>query len=272
MLATTLNLAARVKRPSRRPIALRNIVPTQAQALGLAAIYLRVLAAWQQGIPRVIAEYERTVAGMTTDAPSDVQGAIDEVAAEIQRLVLLLTPDLRQWVVRMEIVHRGKWVSSVLSATDVDLATVLTAGDVNDTLEASLNWNIALIRDVNDELRKRIANAVFAGFQRRAAAAEIGKEIAEAAGMARARARRIAGDQTVKLGARLNQARQEQAGITHFKWRHSGKMHPRSWHLARNGRVYPWKGSGIPADDMPGVPPFCGCTAQGVVTFDEPTA
>jgi uncharacterized protein with gpF-like domain len=225
---------------------------------------------WSQGIPRILAEYERTLATMTTDSPSDVQGAIDGVQAEIQRLVLLLTPDLRRWALNVEQVHRGKWVRSVLSATDVDLNTVLTAGDVNDTIEASLNWNVSLVRDVSEEVRRKIANAVFAGFQRRAPAAEIAKEIADTIAMARGRARRIAADQTVKLGSRLNEARQEQAGLTHFKWRHSGKAHPRSWHLARNGHVFPWRGPGsIPPADQAGIPPFCGCTAQGVIVFDD---
>jgi hypothetical protein len=79
MLAVTLNLASRVRRPSRRPITLANIAPTQAQAGDLAALYLRIVAAWLAGIPRIVAEYERTIATMTTDSPSDVQGAIDGV-------------------------------------------------------------------------------------------------------------------------------------------------------------------------------------------------
>jgi SPP1 gp7 family putative phage head morphogenesis protein len=269
MLAVTLNLASRVRRPSKRPITLANIKPTQAQALALLTIYARAIAPWIAAAPHIVAEYEHTLSGMTKDSPSTTGDAIDSVAAEIQRLVLLLTPELRQWALRVEQVHRGKWVASVLSATDIDLNTILTAGDVNDTVEASLNWNVSLIRDVGDETRKRIANIVFGGFQQRKAAAEVSKEISEAIGMARSRARRIASDQTVKLGARLNQARQEQAGISSFKWRHSGKRHPRSWHLHRDGKVYPWENSGIAADDMPGVPPFCGCTAQGVIVFDE---
>jgi SPP1 gp7 family putative phage head morphogenesis protein len=268
VLATTINLAARIKRPSRRPIVLTKIEPTQAQASDLARIYLQVLAAWQQRIPGIVAEYERSIAALTTDSAATTGDEVSSVAAEIQRLVILLTPELRRWVVRMENWHRGKWARSVLSATDVDLSTVLSPFDVNETVEASLNWNVALVRDVSDELRRRIANSVFAGFQRRAPAAEIAKEIREATGMARARSLRIAGDQTVKLGSRLNQARQQQAGLTHFKWRHSAKRHPRSWHLARDGKVYSWEKSGIPADDMPGVQPFCGCTAQGVVVFD----
>lgn len=269
MLAVTLNLASRVKRPSRRPIVLSRIAPTEAQADDLFAIYARVIAAWLAGRDRIVAEYERTLATMTTDSPSDVQGAIDSVAAEINRLVILLTPDLRRWAVRVENVHQRKWVSSVLSATAVDLSTVLSPADMNDTVDAAINWNVSLIRDVSAETQRRIANSVFAGFQRRAPAAEIAKEISEGVGLARSRARRIASDQVVKLGARLNQARQEQAGITSFKWRHSAKRHPRNWHLARDGKVYPWRGNGIPADDMPGVPPFCGCQAQGVITFDD---
>jgi len=264
-----INLAAAIRRPSRRPITLANIAPTQAQAGDLTAIYLKIVTAWREASPRIMAEYERTLAALRTDSAASTGGTIDQVAEEIRRLVLMLTPDLRRWALQVEQVHRGKWMSNVMTATSVDLSTVLTAGDVEDTVEASLEWNTALIRDVSEETRRRIANSVFAGFQRRAPAAEIAKEISESLGLARARARRIAADQTVKLGSRLNQARQEQAGLTHFRWRHSGKAHPRSWHLARNGITYPWEGSGIPADDMPGVPPFCGCTAQGVVVFED---
>jgi uncharacterized protein with gpF-like domain len=269
MLATTLNLAARVRRPSRKPIVLAKIETTLAQEQDLFAVYKPVIAAWEAAQPRIIAEYERTLASMTTDAPSDVQGQIDGVGAEINRLVIMLTPDLRRWALKVEQVHRGKWVRSVMSATDVNLDTVLTAGDVNDTIDASLNWNVSLIRDVSSELQKRVANSVFAGFQRRAPAPEIAKEITEATGMARARARRISADQTTKLGAQLNRARQLQAGITKFMWIHSSKRHPRSWHLLRDRKVYDWKNSGIPADDMPSIPPFCGCTARGIVSFDD---
>jgi SPP1 gp7 family putative phage head morphogenesis protein len=268
MLKPTLNLAARVKRPSKRPITLPNVAPTQAQASDLATIYRRVVAAWVAGLPNIMAEYERTLAELQHDSAATTTGAIDEVQAEIQRLVLTLSPDLRRWALNVERVLTGKWVSGVLSATDVDLSTILSPTDANETIEASLNWNTALIRDVSDEVRRKVSNAVFAGFQRRAPAVEIARELREATQFARARSLRIAADQTVKLGARLNRARQEQAGLTHFKWRHSGKAHPRSWHLARNGKVYSWEQPGIPADDMPGVPPFCGCTAQGVVTFE----
>lgn len=265
----SFDLASRVKRRSKKPITLANVKPTKAQADTLANIYLRVVAVWKQAVDRIMAAYSAHLAELTTDAAGDTGSTIDAVAAEIQRLVLLLTPDLRQWAVRVEQVHRGKWVQSVLSATDVDLNTVLTAGDMNDTVQASIDWNVALIKDVSAETQRRIANIVFSGFQQRTPARDIAKQISEAVDMARSRSLRIAADQAVKLGSRLNQARQEQAGIASFKWRHSAKRHPREWHLLRDGKVYPWRDNGIPADDMPGVPPYCGCTAQGVITFED---
>lgn len=267
MLARTLNLAAIAPRRTR-PITLANIEPTKAQTDDLALIYRRMLTAWSAGIPRIVAEYEATIAQLQRDSAASTGSAIDSIAAEIQRLVILLTPDLRRWALRVEAVHRGKWVRSVLSAVDVDLNTVLTAGDVEDTIEAVLNWNVALIRDVSAELQRKISNAVFSGFQRRAAARDIAKEIREATGMARARSIKIAADQTVKLGSRLNRARREQAGIGHYKFRHSGKLHYRPSHKARDGQVFKNDDPRIPAGDRAGEPPFCGCTEQAYLTFD----
>lgn len=264
------DLASRVKRPSRKPIVLRPVQPTKAQASDLAAIYLRIPAAWAAAADRIVAAYERTLAEMQLDSADDIRTALDDIANAIQRLVLQLTPDLRDWAVRVERVQRGKWVRSILSAADVDLSTVLTAGDVNDTLQAQIEWNVALIRDVSNEERRRIENAVFAGLQARKSADEVAREIADAVGMARARARRIAADQTTRLGSRLNEARQKQAGLTWYRWRHSAKLHPRNWHLARDGKEFPWEGEGsIPPNDRPGVPIFCGCVAQGIIKWDD---
>lgn len=260
-------MAAR-KTNRRSDIVLPNIATTAAQTSSLAAIYIRVVNAWTEGTGRIVESYERTLAELVTDAPADTTGAIDDVNAQIQRLILILTPDLRDWAVRVEEVHRGQWIRNVFSAASVDLSTMLFVDDVASTLEAVINWNVSLVRDVSDELRRRISNLVFSGFTARKPARVIAKEIREATGLARARSIRIASDQTVKLGAKLNEARQRQAGLDHFKWRHSGKVHPRAHHKARDGKVYSWEDPGIPADDLPGIPPYCGCNAQGVLVLD----
>lgn len=264
------NLASLARRPSRRPTVLRPIRPTQAQADSLAAIYLRMVRLWRERTERIVAVYERTLAEMRLDTAEDIRGVLDDIAEELRRLVLELTPDLRAWAFRTERVHRGKWIRSILSAVDVALDTVLSADDVSDTLEAQINWNVGLVRDVSEEQRRRISNAVFSGLQQRKPAREVAKEIREATGMARARSIRIAGDQTSKLGARLNEARQRQAGFDRYVWMHSRKAHPRPHHQARDGKVFPWEGEGsVPRGDRPSEPPFCGCTARAYLSFDD---
>lgn len=264
------NLASMIRRPSRRPVVFRPIQSTQAQADSLAAIYRRVIEPWVKGRDRISAAYERTLSEMQLDSADDIRAAIDDIAEEIRRLVLELTPDLRDWAFRVERVHRGKWIRSILSAVDVALDTVLSADDVSDTLEAQINWNVGLVRDVSEEQRRRISNAVFSGLQQRKPAREVAKEIREATGMARARSIRIAGDQTSKLGARLNEARQRQAGFDRYVWMHSRKAHPRPHHQARDGKVFPWEGEGsVPRGDRPSEPPFCGCTARAYLSFDD---
>src|SRR6185503_14901419 len=145
------DLASLAKRPSKRPIVLANIKPTQAQATDLAALYLRVIARWQLATERIIAAYSAALSKLQTDSANDAGSTIDDVASEIQRLILLLTPDLRDWALRVESVQRGKWVSNVLSASSVDLSTILSANDVSETVDAVVNWNAALVADVSDE-------------------------------------------------------------------------------------------------------------------------
>jgi uncharacterized protein with gpF-like domain len=58
--------------------------------------------------------------------------------------------------------------------------------------------------------------------------------------------------------------RQAEAGIEKYKWRHSGKLHPRAEHRARDGNVYKL---GEPAGDTPGMAPYCGCRAQAYLAI-----
>lgn len=258
-------LAAR-KRNSRRPIALAMIRTTKAQADDLARIYLEAIAPWSRAAEMLAEPYQRALAQLQTDSPAETAATTDAIAAAINRLVLELTPDLRRWAFRVERWHRNKWVNAVLSAVDVELETLLGAEDERETIDLFLVRNTSLIRDINEEARGRIADSVFRGFQRRATADEVAKEIREAASMARTRARRIAGDQTVKLASALDRERQRQAGLDHWKWRHSGKLHPRPEHVARDGKIYTDKTA---PEDEPGELPYCGCVRQGVLVFAD---
>lgn len=258
------------KRKSKKPVVLANIKPTHAHMLALLAIYLAVVKLWEEAARRITAAY---AAGQSEGTPSasDANREIERTASEAQRILIVSAPVFLVWASRVEKVHQAKWVKAVMAATKVDIAPLLAPSDMNAILKASADWNAALIKDLSNEMQRRISNIVFSGFQAKSSVFDVAKEISKTIGLARGRARNIAVDQLNKLGAAMNKARMDQAGITHFQWIHSAKLHPRPVHLARNYKVFPWAGPGsIAPDDQPGIPPFCGCVARAVVT--EPTA
>lgn len=248
------------------------ILTTKAQADSLAAIYRTMLEPWARAHELLADQYSRELAQLSdasgqliTDSAADLNATTDAIAAAINRLVLELTPSLRRWALRVEEWHRGKWVRAVLAGVEVDLDLIIGAADVRETLEAFLVRNTSLVRDINEQARGRIADAVLRGFQRRSPIAEVAKEIREAGALAGKRARRVAADQTVKLSSALDRERQRQAGLDHWKWRHSHKLHPRPEHVARDGKVYTDETA---PEDEPGELPFCGCVRQGVLVFE----
>ena len=259
-------LARRQRNIRRSSIVLRDIAPPATMATNLfRACYLPVITAWSDALPRINATYERSLSELTTDSPADVRAEIDGAAEAINRLVLILTPEVRDWALSIERWHRGKWRGAILSATGVDLSTMLGAEDVRATLEISIDWNVALIRDVNQQAQQRISNAVFDGLRNRTPAREVAKSVRGAVDMGRARSERIAADQLNKITSALAEERRREAGIDTWKWRHSGKLHPRVDHQARNGKEYT---DATAPQDLPGRLPYCGCRSQAVVRFD----
>jgi len=262
----------RAGKTSRKTITLRAINPTSSQALELAAIVNQVVSAWSAAARgRIMTAYDRTMAerrptmdASIHDTVDDIQGEIDAAEAEITRLVLTLTPKLRDWTIRLERWHRRKFIAAVLSPTGVDLSTLLNPE--GETMEAFRQSILALIRNIDEDTRGRIAGAVWRGFQERTPRREVAREIAKAVQISRRRALFIASDQTVKMAARLDQARQEEAGITEYEWMKSGKLHPRLAHVARNGLIYSWNKP--PLGGHPGTEPNCGCKARAHLRLD----
>jgi len=259
-------LARRKHNIRRSSIVLRDIAPPATLATNLyRSTYAQIIAAWVEALPRIEATYALTMSEMTTDAPADIRAEIDGASEAINRLILILTPEVREWSLRTEAWFRGKWRGAMLAATGVDLGTLLGPEDMKATLETNIEWNVALIKDVSAQAQQRISNVVFDGLSNRTPAREVAKDIREAVGMGRARSTRIASDQLNKLTSALAEERRREAGIDTWKWRHSRKAHPRTDHQARDGKEYT---DATAPHDLPGRLPFCGCRAQAVVTFD----
>jgi len=259
----------------KRDVTLRPIQPARGTGIALSKLYTAVLQAWSAD--RILKGY---TGGLTNDAPSDQTDAIAEAENTVTRLIAEFTTGLRDWLVRAERVHRSRWSEAIKSGLGVDLSMLLIGGEVQETLDVFLQRNVALVRNVSDVTRGKISDAVYRGYQERRPAREVAKDIREATGLARDRSLRIAADQNSKLSAALDRERQAEAGIDLFRWRHSGKKHPRTVHLHRNGNVYDrasgkqvnadgskMDGETIQRGDFPGEQPYCGCRAQAYLTI-----
>lgn len=264
----------------RKLVTFRPIITTSAQANDLARIYDRMLAPWYGSRDLILEAYSRELARLlTTDAIDDLASLFEALGEEVNRLVLELTPQLRDWAFRVERWHAGKWGRTVLAGANVDISYLIGPNDAQEPISAFLGRNAALVKDVSAQAQGRISDAVFRGLQARTPAREVGKEIASAVGLARKRATRIASDQAVKLASALDAQRQREAGLTVWKWKHSGKLHPRLFHKARDGNLYAdlaadrgklANGETVaePPEEKPGELPFCGCVRQGCLVLN----
>lgn len=273
-------MARRARNVRRKTITIRDIIPPQMLARDLASTaYAPIVAVWEDATPRIMDAYALSLAQMTTDSPADVQREIEAAEGEASRLYLLLDARLRDWTLRVERWFRGKWRGAILSATGVDLGTLIGPEGVRASLETHLAWNADLVRDVSAQTRQRISAAVFDGLRARTPAREVAAKIREATGLARDRSTRIASDQLTKLTSSLADERRREAGIDLWKWRHSGKRHPREDHRARDGNLYADRPGGggetvdgqrvlDPPEDRPARLPYCGCRSQSVIRFD----
>jgi len=262
------DLAAMARRAGtrRRVVTFRPIIPTKAMAADLAAINRRALAPWEEARDRIVAAYGQELARvLATDSVNDLVDLFEEIAGFVNHLVLDLTPEMGEWALRVERWHRDKWRDTVLAGANVDIRYMIGPAEAQEQIATFIARNAALVRDTTAQAQGRIADAVWRGLQRRAPLRQVGREIAEALGLARKRANRIAADQHVKLSAALDRQRQREAGLDHWKWKHSGKLHPRLQHVARDGKIYTDETA---PEDEPGELPFCGCVRQAVLVLN----
>ncbi len=265
---------ASLSRRRRRAVLFRPIYPAANLAGDLARVFVAVVRQWsEEARDRILPAYvaltrEREPLPGMQDAASDLGANLGAADDSVYRVILRLTPELRDWSVRAEKAHRAKFVSSAKTAVNIDLSTVLSPFGVETTVEAVFERNLSLIRNVSDTTRSKIGDIVFSGIQQRTLRNDIAKLINEAVGIERDRALRIASDQSTKLSASLDQERQQEIGITEFKWVHSGKVHFRPHHKARDGLIFSWDNNDLNGD-LPGVAINCGCKAQAYLDLEE---
>ena len=256
----------RKRNPRRREVTFAAIKPPAVMASNLyAAGYAPLIAHWNAAIHVIMAQYERTLSSLSNDSAEDVGSIIESAEREASSVMVRLRIAIGAWAVVAEKWHRRKWASVVMTATGVDISAMIGPSDARMTVGASIERNVGLIKSVSDQARQRISQAVFDGLKKRKPATEVAKELRDAVSMSQRRARNIASDQMTKISSELASERRRQVGIDAWEWLHSGKLHPREDHKARDGKRYTDETA---PEDTPGELPFCGCVERAVLSLD----
>lgn len=141
---------------------------------------------------------------------------------------------------------------------------------VRDAMNAAIQENVGLIRSIPQQYLSKVEGTVMRNYAVGRDLESMVQEIkAIYAGVGK-RASLIARDQSNKLNAVVNRARQMELGITEAIWQHShaGK-NPRPDHVAANGKRYKIaEGCLISGEHIqPGEEINCRCTSRPVLPF-----
>jgi len=170
---------------------------------------------------------------------------------------------LWRWVGLLDRFQRSQWVRQVKRATGMNVDNMAPFVSSDPDLRAAVQWSVALIRDLNDDMRRRFETVLADATARRLPPAQIERDLARQIKITRRRARLIALDQTRKIAAKMNELQQVAAGIDQYVWQHSFRQNPRKHHVRRQGLRFYW--SKPPRDGHPGHAINCRCDAAALL-------
>jgi uncharacterized protein with gpF-like domain len=158
----------------------------------------------------------------TADSP-----LVDRIIAALNRLAARFTGTayanqahrLAQSTLSMaEADSTAAFVSSVNRAVGVDMGRLMSSEGLQAYMDAAVAENVALIKSISSDYFSKIEQAVMGGMRAGESTTVIAKRIQAETGSTYKRAKLIARDQCSKVNSDVVRRRQQQAGITRFKW------------------------------------------------------
>ncbi|MGV1985600.1 minor capsid protein [Agrobacterium sp. 22-221-1] len=164
--------------------------------------------------------------------------------------------------------HTETFMATAKRSLGIDLRAVVTQEDLAEYLQTKAAENAALIQNLSEDMVKRIETTVYQNSIAGNSVTTLRKQLTEQFGIADRRAKLIATDQTNKLNSDLNRIRQQQAGVTSYRWMTSHDERVRELHRRLDGKTYKWgQATGAEGGLPPGQPIRCRCVARGIVEF-----
>jgi len=204
--------------------------------------------------------------GIVDEVGRNARQVIEAMRAEADRLEAAARQSLGAAIDAEGSRHTRQWIAGVRAQAQVDLTALLRDDDLADFLAVRSEQANALItnlaRDIHERIERQTLQAIYDGRSN----ADIAKSLTQIEGIGRQRARLIARDQASKLNGAMNEFRQRQAGVTHYKWRTIIDGRERPAHHANNGKVFAWDkppGTGHPGHEI-----NCRCRGLAIITDD----
>lgn len=170
--------------------------------------------------------------------------------------------------------HTRQFAATVLRGLGVDVSGLLSQLDTEELMRLYIAQNTELINGLKDDAIKVIRQEILAARIQKQQPEQLAETLRRKLNILRtSRAELIATDQLGKLTASLNKHRQQQSGMTEYRWNYRSwikREDPRKDHQAVNGKHYKWgEVTGTKDGKEPGTQIRCKCWAQAVVRIDD---
>lgn len=284
MMTFDLPAMARERHPRKRSLVVREIEPTIGVELGFLHTLNSLvgsLTRWALSNVIEIAGQEREAFHSTAfqtpvrrlgagdvlirdDAGRNARTILDALRREAEQRAAEAEGRISKGINRAGQQHTRQWSAAVRTSAQIDIRALLRDDDLVDFLSIRSEQFNSLIRNLSADIRHRIERETLGSIFEGRGNEEIAKKIREIDGIGRNRARLIARDQAAKLNGAMNEFRQRQAGVTHYKWK--SMMDPpraREVHMGRNGKVFAWNKA--PSGGHPGTEIMCRCRGLAVL-------
>lgn len=167
---------------------------------------------------------------------------LNETMAYIQILLLPKQTQTIQQAARfgldIAIFNERQYEKTVNSVLGIDV--FLEEPWLKNQLELFANQNSQLIKNMTDNEMERVSGMVQRGLQEGSSYESIADNIESSFGITRRHAKLIARDQTSKLNGSLTKLRQQELGITEYRWQTSGDERVRQTHRVLDNKICRW--------------------------------
>ncbi len=137
-----------------------------------------------------------------------------------------------------------------------------------DATESWVSENVSLIKSIPDTYFREIEELMTREIRAGTRVEKIAELIANKTGVSQSRGLLIARDQVGKFNGQLTKKRQEDAGVTQYKWRTVRDERVRPTHRENDGKIFSWdkrpEKTGPPGHDIQ-----CRCYAEPIFTADS---